>query len=550
MRSFRLLLLLGLLTFFLGLGRPAISDSDEAFYAEAAKEMVEGGDWLTPHYNFEYRFQKPILYYWLTAAAYEVAGVGEGAARFWSAMSGLGLMLVAWAAARRLYDPTTAWIAGAIVATSFGAFAMARLALPDLALAFVICLAIWSTWRATLDADGRARAWWLLAGLALGLGFLTKGPVAIVLPAIVIAPLLWVARRRVVLDWTGVALGALVAAVAGLPWYVAMTAHHGMAYLQSFFLGDNFERFATDRFNDPRPMWFYVPIVLGGLMPWTPFMALWARPVRDVVRRARRVTESEWGLLAWAILPLVFYTASVGKQPRYILPVLPPIAVLLATSVARAFRDDNPRRDADQRLVRMAAIVIGVLMLLLGVLLLRARPVLVAVDPTTSLLAVVIVMGAGGWLLATARGSSIARVVVVTPCAAALLLLALQFGAFAAAAEDPVQRMAQGVRMNRLAQEPVGAYRVFVRNLVFYTGIPQVDLFNETRLADFVRSPERVLLVITESDLDTLQRAAGVKLVSLGTVTYFPSASVKLGTLLSADPSAALSKVVLVTNRP
>ncbi len=170
MRSFRLLLLLGLLTFFLGLGRPAISDSDEAFYAEAAKEMVEGGDWLTPHYNFEYRFQKPILYYWLTAAAYEVAGVGEGAARFWSAMSGLGLMLVAWAAARRLYDPTTAWIAGAIVATSFGAFAMARLALPDLALAFVICLAIWSTWRATLDADGRARAWWLLAGLALGLG--------------------------------------------------------------------------------------------------------------------------------------------------------------------------------------------------------------------------------------------------------------------------------------------------------------------------------------------------------------------------------------------
>ena len=92
-RGIGLLLLCGL-TFVLGLGQPAITDSDEAFYAEAAREMVASGDWVTPHYDFEPRFQKPILYYWLTAAAYRAAGASEWTARLWSALSGVGLVLV------------------------------------------------------------------------------------------------------------------------------------------------------------------------------------------------------------------------------------------------------------------------------------------------------------------------------------------------------------------------------------------------------------------------------------------------------------------------
>src|SRR4051812_10079728 len=96
------LLILSLLTFFLGLGRQAITDADEGFYAEAAREMVESGDWLTPHFNYADRWQKPILYYWLTASTYAAAGVTEGAARFWSALSGLGLVLLTWSAARKM----------------------------------------------------------------------------------------------------------------------------------------------------------------------------------------------------------------------------------------------------------------------------------------------------------------------------------------------------------------------------------------------------------------------------------------------------------------
>src|SRR5689334_24655372 len=95
------LLLFSFLTFGIGLGRQAITEADEAYYAEASREMVVSGDWLTPHFNYEDRWQKPVLYYWLTALAYSVTGASEGTARLWSALSGAGLVLLVWGTSRR-----------------------------------------------------------------------------------------------------------------------------------------------------------------------------------------------------------------------------------------------------------------------------------------------------------------------------------------------------------------------------------------------------------------------------------------------------------------
>ena len=141
----RHVLILGLvcfLTFFAGLGRGAIGDSDEAFYAEAAREMVASGDWLTPFYNYELRFQKPILFYWLVSIAYKAAGIGEAAARFPSALSGLALSLLTYLVGRRWFDAATGFFAATVVATSFGYFSIGRLSLPDLPLAFFIAALI------------------------------------------------------------------------------------------------------------------------------------------------------------------------------------------------------------------------------------------------------------------------------------------------------------------------------------------------------------------------------------------------------------------------
>ncbi len=127
--------------------------------------MVASGDWLTPHYNYEPRFQKPVLYYWLTSATYLVTGPSEFGARLWAAIAGLGLVLVTAAAGRRWYDEATGLLAGAIVATSFGYFSIGRMALPDLPLTFCITLAIWAALVSTLEQERNPRKFVILAAV-------------------------------------------------------------------------------------------------------------------------------------------------------------------------------------------------------------------------------------------------------------------------------------------------------------------------------------------------------------------------------------------------
>ena len=537
-RSVLLLALISSFTFFLGVGRPAITDSDEGFYAEAAREMVADGDWLTPHFNYEERWQKPVLYYWLTAATFVATGPSEWAARWWSALSGLGLVLLTWAAARRLTaSDDAAWLAGAITATCYGYFAMARLALPDLPLAFLITLVIWSA------LERR----WTVVGVAAGLGLLMKGPVALVVPGIVLAPIWWRERGVTAIRARDLATAAVICVLIALPWYGAMTLRHGAEYLQSFLVGDNLERFATDRFNAPRATWFYLPILVGGMLPWSMYLVTlpWPSAV-SVARRRRRLTNGEWRLLLWAFVPLLFFTISIGKQPRYILPVLPPLAILLARSITT--RAASANADIQSRLA-VATWGTAALYGVLAILLYRARPILIASDPLLTSIGIALFAASAvalAWVAASRRWRRLPG--TATICAA-VLLLSMQFGALSGTRPEPVEQMADLVRASRASSEPIGTYRVFVRNLVFYTGVKQVDLFGEGRVLDFLQSSDRVLLVVRAADLPRLEVISGVTTRTLGEVRYLNTANVRLRTLLAPIPAQDLETVLLVTNR-
>jgi 4-amino-4-deoxy-L-arabinose transferase-like glycosyltransferase len=535
------LIALAALTFALGLGRQAITDADEAYYAESAREMVASGDWLTPHYNFTDRWQKPVLYYWLTAATYLVVGPGEGAARLWSALSGIALTLFTAAAARRhTADADAQWLAGAIVATSYGYFAMARLALPDLPLAACITAAI----AAGIEAGHTgAHRWWVAAGLFGGLGFLLKGPVAVAVPGVVLLPIWWVERRTTTMPVAAVVKAAAVFCAVGLPWYAAMTAVHGTPYLESFFVADNLERFATDRFNAPRPIWFYPAVLAGGLFPWTlhaigPLLAT----ANAAVRRRLRLSAAEIRLCLWAVAPLLLFMASVGQQPRYILPILPPLAILLATAI-------TARAQAGARDLRLTTWLMAGVFLLLAAVLLRIRPMLVTVTPAAPWIGATVLAGAAGMLAVAAtieRGMWLPRLTVL---AAAALLLSVQFGALAGLRPEPVEQMAAAVRMHRSADERVGPYRAFVRNLVFYTGVRQDDLFDRASAVRFLQSNDRVLLVAPAREVAGLEQEAGVRTRELFRVTYLDTALLRLDTLVHPHPEQQLQTVVLVANR-
>lgn len=570
-----LLVLLTALTFFAGLGRPAISDSDEAFYAEAGREMVETGDWLTPHFNYEYRFQKPILFYWVVAASYAAAGVTEGAARFGSALAGLGIVLITFACGRRWYDDRVGLLAGVIVATSFGAVSAARLSLPDLPLAFFITLTTWAAFVALFDRQRKARSWWLVSALGAAFGFLTKGPLALLIPALVLAGPVVLERgwRRV--HVRHLLLAAALFLVVAAPWYVAMTQVHGVAYLRGFFIGDNIERFATTAFNPHRSVLFYVPIVLGGMLPWSPFFALGVMPLSTLIRRRQWPSRPDVRVLSWALLPFLLFTASVGKQPRYILPMLAPLGLLLAIGIRRAMttaplpfdlrsgRPEQRRRalpDAQPRLFRWMTAVSGTLAVLLAALLWRARPLLFAQPPGRVTAAVVALVVAGLIVLGLAASRRWRHATVAVAVVGALFVLVLRLAIVALPGLDPVEQMAQSVIANRQSGERVASYHVFVRNLVFYTHVQQADLYTEQNLLDFLDSPDRVLCVLTRKDLERIEAAsregaggggtAGrLRLHRLDSITYFEAPTAKVRSLLWPDADRDLTTAVLVSNR-
>ena len=544
-----------LLTFFAGLGSPAITDSDEAFYAESAREMVESGDWLTPHFNYSYRFEKPILYYWLSASAYLVAGVGETTARLPSALAGLGLTLLAFVSARRWYDVSTGFLAGIITASSFGYVAMARQALPDLTLAFFVTLAVWAALVACREpsigeeeptCNSRNRtAWVALSAVGVAGAILTKGPVGIVLPLLVVGPLLALnhctGRARASVRMTDLALFAIIVLALAAPWFVRMALVHGPEYLDRFFIAENFDRFATPRYNDPRPFWYYVPIVVGGMLPWSPFMLLWLPSIaRGSLRGLSGCTNTiRFGW--WAAAPLLFYSLSVGKQPRYILPILPPLAVLLA----HAIRSRSVGCDRDHLLSVCTGIAGGLLCLFAG-LVYRAAPLFVEWAPAwTTGVSVVIGLAGVGVLLSIARPKW-TPVVLLT--ASILVSLGVHVVLLSSPETAPVQRVAEIVKTARQNDEPYGRYQALHRNLIFYTQAPFLDLGVEQAVTDFLRSPERVITVLPAETVSRLE-AQGLLLQRLGEVRYLNMGGLTLATLLDPDPDRHLHRLVVVVNR-
>lgn len=548
-RALAIVLLLGAVTLTAGLGRTAISDSDEAFYAEAGREMIQSGDWLTPRYNFEYRFQKPILFYWLVASAYLAAGVSEAAARFWSALAGLGLVWLTYAAGRRWYDEATGLLAGTIAATSFGYVSLAHLALPDLPLACFVTAATYFGIVA-LETPGAARSSTVAAGVAVALACLTKGPIGVVLPALVLIPVT-IRERRTLPPWRAkLVLAAAVSVALAAPWYVAMVAIHGMAYARGFFLGDNLQRFATSRFNEPRAIWFYLPIAAAGMLPWSVFLPLWIAPAWHGLRKLHSVGRTEWRCVMWAALPLLFFTVSIGKQPRYILPILPPLAVLLGRTL-RIRLVDATTRGAKDFLLRACALADGVLLVGFGALLARARPVLVPPDnPALFHVWVALVMASGIVVASVALRSRLHHIPWTLGAATAVTVLALQYGILTPRSDEPVIRMAALLQEHRRGAERVGNYRVMVRNLVFYTGVKRIDLYGDAQATAFLARDEPVFCVIGSKDLDRLTAKGGLKVRRLDSFPYVNTAAIKLRTLLFPDPNEDVTSALLVTNRP
>jgi 4-amino-4-deoxy-L-arabinose transferase-like glycosyltransferase len=541
------LLGLSVLTFLVGIGRPAIQDADEAFYAESGREMVASGDWITPHFNGDPRTNKPILFYWLVALDDEVAGVSETGARLWSAVAGVGLALLTGAIARRWLGPGPDLVAGGIVATSLGLTRLARSALPDVPLAFFVTIAIWAGTEVfgREAAPAERRRWLWLAAIAIALGFLTKGPVVIAVPAVVLGPIVLVERWRRrghqpgwPVSWLDLTVAAVIVIVIVAPWFALATDANGWRFLRDFFVGENVDRFLTDRFNPAQPLWYYAPVVVGGLLPWSPFLLLLVEPLVKAVRR-RAMSAEATRLALWAVGPVAFFTASAGKQPRYIVPCLVPIAVLVARDI---WRRASAARD---RLLVTAGVLAGLTLTALAALAYRLAPVFRAANPGWTPAGPLLIALSGVGVVVVAAGARGRARAIAWIALAAVAAIAVEATVFWPTRPEPVERVAAWID-REAPGATVSACGAFTRNLGYYAHVKTVVVDTDVDLPRCAEAPEASLAVLDDETLTALERREHRTFVRLLTVPYLDTARVRVGDLVRRPDPTKVRHVVLI----
>jgi 4-amino-4-deoxy-L-arabinose transferase-like glycosyltransferase len=334
------LVAIALLMSFFGLGSATLFDVDEAVFSEATKEMVESGDWITPTYNGENRYDKPILFYWLMAVSYKVFGVNEFGARFPSALSGFLLCLALFFFVRHFHDTERAFYAALPLTLSLYFLVYSHAAVTDMALTLFITLGLFSFFLSLESREGAGR---YLYGLYVfsALAFLTKGLIGILFP-FGIAVLYQTATEGVKgMKRVFSAGGMLLFLVLSAPWYIAQLGINGNEFIQQFFIKHHFNRYTGVISGHRGPFYYYIPVVLAGLMPWVAFLPggirnVFRKPSPDEEKGVLPGTGNDPGLFAftWFSFIFLFFSLSTTKLPNYILPAVPAAVILISSGMA------------------------------------------------------------------------------------------------------------------------------------------------------------------------------------------------------------------------
>jgi len=338
-RWFWLLLLGTALCSLWALGALPLIDVDEPVYGQVGREMAHASwqDWLTPRLGRQPWFDKPPLFYWLTALSMRLFGVSEFAARLPSALEAVGLVAVTYALARRAFPetPRAGLWAGFVLATCVQLLILARAAVTDMTLVLTLIAALWALYVWTKTGQGR---WIALCGVMTGLGCLAKGPVALVLIGVQAVGYLLLTRQAKRLLSPALWGGFALCLVIGLPWFLLMVHKHGQLFVNGFLEANNVTRYLKAEHTETSPFWFFLPVLLAGFLPWTlalPGTLVWLWQQGRSEWETRAADGPVLFLALWVVLVFGFFSASQSKLVTYIFPLYPALAVLVGLWLAK-----------------------------------------------------------------------------------------------------------------------------------------------------------------------------------------------------------------------
>jgi len=331
------------LSWFAVLGVRPLFNPDEGRYAEIPREMLATGDWLVPRLNALVYIEKPPLQYWATALSFELFGTNVWAARFYTGLCGLLTVLVTAFLAQRIWGAAAAWRAGIMLSSTLGMMVMSQQLTLDMSLTFftTLTLAGFCLAQEAHSTAARRRHWMWLAWGSAAAAFLTKGLIALVLPGLTLFAYSLVYRhwqpwRRLSL-LTGFALFALVT----VPWCVLMQRHVPQ-FFDFFFIREHFQRFLTRIEDRYEPVWFFIPVLATGCLPW---IVPAGRALGSAWRIGRTPTQfaPRAFLWVWSVVIFAFFSMSDAKLIPYILPLFPALALLMGSAEAEQLRRDLRR---------------------------------------------------------------------------------------------------------------------------------------------------------------------------------------------------------------
>lgn len=329
--------------YFYKLGSIGLIDVDEPRYAEAGREILESGNWIVPYFNYVVRFDKPIFFYWLEAISMKVFGVNEFACRLPSVLSAFLCVTFVFLLLRTFYNLLIALLGSVILMMCFEFTSLSRFSITDMTLASfisssLICFflgynQVISSHRFFKMQISEFSSWYIIGFVFLALAFLTKGPVALILICLVLIPFFWwIGGIDYFLKSNSFYLGLVLFFLLIFPWYLSVHFATGGEFTREFFGLHNFSRYTSVVSGHKGSLFYFVPVLLIGFLPWTFFLP---QAVGSILRKGLRSlltspkTQLPWFCLWWAIVIFLFFSFSKTKLLTYILPVFPALSIIV-----------------------------------------------------------------------------------------------------------------------------------------------------------------------------------------------------------------------------
>jgi 4-amino-4-deoxy-L-arabinose transferase-like glycosyltransferase len=492
------LLLAALPVFFIGLGANSVWDANEAFYVETPRQMVLSGDYVHPTFNALERYNKPVLSYWIVAGLYQLFGISVGVERLGIAAGAMGILLATWLIGTGLGSPRVGVIAALLVATAPRIVFISRRIFIDVYITLFMSLTL-ALFVLAERTPARRRRYLLLMYVAMGLGVLTKGPVAVILPAAAIG--LWLLIQRRLADVRRLMLvpGAAIVLAIVAPWYVAvgLTDPHGWQHAIDFFFGENVGRFASSMTGSRSPLFYLGVLFADFLLPWAPLLAvaiIVAWRARDLLA-ANPVRSLLW---CWIVVIVGGFSFSASKEDLYIFSVVPAAAALIAESlVATGF-------GARAAIVRAGFVVVAVTLAGAGVFTwIYLRTGYYAIESATVLAAVLGAAGVAAIVLVLRRQGAAVFGTMAAACVVLNYLLVLRVLPGLEALK-PVPALAAAIRAQGTPAAQIAFCQMDLPSLVYYADRPVTPLDGTRHAREFLRQYPEPWIVTGEAEWEEL----------------------------------------------